>query len=163
MSEVANKWGNLVAERGFSQVPNYLLLLNQFIDPENRLSPLELLILIELSGSWWKKEEQPFPSMRTLSIRCGTSERQVLRAVSRLEELTLIKRVKRRSQGLIASNAYDLTPLVDMLTQVAKQYPNEFPRKTKAPDAKAPDAKAPDAKPRRRLPQHRKAKEVGGE
>jgi len=132
MSEVAKKWGDKVADRGFSQVPNYLLLLNQFIDPDNRLSPLELLILIELSGSWWKKGEQPFPSMRTLATRCGTSERQVLRAISRLEELSLIKRVKRRSKGLIASNAYDLTPLVDMLTEVAKQYPNEFPRKIKS-------------------------------
>lgn len=128
MSEVAKKWGAAVAERGFSQVPNYLLLLNQFIDKDNRLSPLELLILIELSGSWWKKEEQPFPSMRTLATRCGTSERQVLRAVTRLEELSLIKRVKRRSKGLIASNAYDLTPLVEMLTEVSKIYPNEFPR-----------------------------------
>jgi hypothetical protein len=66
--------------------------------------------------------------MRTLSIRCGTSERQVLRAISRLEELTLLKRVKRRSKGLIASNAYDLSPLVEMLQEVAKMYPNEFPR-----------------------------------
>ena len=131
MSEVAKKWGDKVADRGFSQVPNYLLLLNQFIDSDNRLSPLELLILIELSGSWWKKEEQPFPSMRTLATRCGTSERQVLRAISRLEELSLLKRVKRRAKGLIASNAYDLTPLVEMLNEVAKQYPNEFPRKGK--------------------------------
>lgn len=131
MSEVAAKWGDAVAGRGFSQVPNYLLLINQFIDEDNRLSPLELLILIELSGAWWKKEEQPFPSMRTLAIRCGTSERQVLRAISRLEELTLIKRVKRRSKGLIASNAYDLTPLVEMLAEIARQYPNDFPRKLK--------------------------------
>lgn len=131
MSEVAKKWGDKIAERGFSQVPNYLLLLNSFIEPSNRLSPLELLILIELSGSWWKKDEQPFPSMRTLAIRCGTSERQVLRAISRLEALSLIKRVKRRSEGLIASNAYDLGPLVEMLNEVAKQYPNEFPRQVK--------------------------------
>lgn len=128
MSEVAKKWGVAVADRGFAQVPNYLLLLNQFIEKDNRLSPLELLILIELAGSWWKKEEQPFPSMKTLATRCGTSERQVLRAVSRLEEIPLIKRVKRRSKGLIASNAYDLTPLVEMLTEVSKIYPNEFPR-----------------------------------
>ena len=132
MSEVAQKWGERVAARGFSQIPNYLLLLNQFVDPDNRLSPLELLILIELSGSWWKKDEQPFPSMRTLAIRCGTSERQVLRAISHLEELSLLKRIKRRTKGLIASNAYDLSPLVEMLDEVAKLYPNEFPRKARS-------------------------------
>lgn len=77
--------------------------------------------------------------MRTLAMRCGTSERQILRAVSHLEELTLIKRVKRRSRGLIASNSYDLTPLVEMLNEVAKRYPNEFPRKIKAGTKNAPD------------------------
>ncbi len=132
MSEIVSKWGEDVAARGFSQIPNYLLLINQFIDQEKRLSPLELLTLIELAGSWWKKGEQPFPSMRTLATRCGTSERQILRAVSHLEELNLVKRVKRRQQGLIASNSYDLTPLVELLAEIAKQYPNEFPRKIKA-------------------------------
>lgn len=128
MSEIIQKWGESVASRGFSQIPNYLLLLNQFLDEDGRLTPTELLVLIELVGAWWKKDDQPFPSMRTLSIRCGTSERQIMRAITRLEKLALIKRVKRRKKGLIASNAYDLTPLVTMLSEVAMQYPNEFPR-----------------------------------
>ena len=109
-------------------MPNYLLLLNTFIDPEDRLSPLELLILIELAGMWWKKDEMPFPSMKTLATRCGTSDRQVARAVKHLEELTLLRREKRRTKGLIASNSYSLEPLVEMLEEVARKYPNEFPR-----------------------------------
>lgn len=132
MSEVAQKWGDTVAQRGFSQVPNYLILLNQFIEADNRLSPLELLILIQLSGSWWRKDDMPFPSMRTLAQRCGTSERQVLRAITHLEQLGLLKRVKRRSKGLIASNSYDLSPLVAMLQEVARIYPNDFPRNVRS-------------------------------
>lgn len=128
MYSVAEKWGKAVAERGFAQTPNYLLLLNQFLDDDHRLSAAELLILIQLAGSWWKKDDLPFPSMRTLAIRCGVSERQVHRAVSHLEELGLIKKMKRRSKGIIASNAYDLEPLVKILNEVAKAFPNEFPR-----------------------------------
>lgn len=128
MSEIATKWGLPIAERGFSQLPNYLIQINQFIEPDKRLSSLELLLLIQLSGAWWKKSEMPFPAMRTLAIRCGTSERQVLRAISHLEELNLLKRVKRRTDGLIASNAYDLSPLITILEEIAKAYPNEFPR-----------------------------------
>lgn len=128
MSEIVDKWGLEVAQRGFSQIPNYLILLNQFIDKENRLSPLELLVLVQLAGAWWKKEELPFPSMRTLATRCGTSERQILRAISHLDELGLLKRVKRRSKGLISSNAYDLAPLTEVLKEIAHIYPNEFPR-----------------------------------
>lgn len=131
MSEVATKWGQEVAKRGFSQTPNYLLNINQFIDRDNHLSPLELLILVQLAASWWKKGELPFPSMRTLAIRCGTSERQVLRAVNRLEEVGMLSRVKRRSKGVIASNAYDLSPLVDVLNEVAKVFPNDAPRSLK--------------------------------
>lgn len=126
--DMVEKWGEEVAKRGFSQVPNYLIMLNQFIDEDKRLSPLELLILIELVGVWWKKDELPYPSMKTLAVRCGTSERQVVRAISRLEKDELLKREKRRSKGLISSNAYDLSPLVERLREVAKAFPNAFPR-----------------------------------
>ena len=121
---IKDKWGEKISGRGFAQVPNYLLFLNQFLDEDEELSPLELLLLIQLVGVWWEKDKLPFPSMRTLAGRCGTSERQVQRAVSRLEKLSLLKRTKRRERGLIASNAYDLSPLVEMLEVVSKAYPN---------------------------------------
>lgn len=128
MSDVADKWGKPVAERGFAQVPNYLLLLNQFLDKEHRLAPVELLVLLQLVGSWWRKDALPFPSMTTLATRCGVSSRQIQRAVNRLEKLGLLRRVNRRAGGLISSNAYDLTPLAGVLGEVAKAFPNEFPR-----------------------------------
>lgn len=129
-SDVAGKWGVLVAERGFAQLPNYLLFLNQFLDEEQRLSPIELLVLIELAATWWKKSELPFPSMATLAARVGVSERQIQRAVTKLEKGQFLNRVKRRSSGIIASNAYDLAPLASVLEDVAKAFPNAFPRKT---------------------------------
>jgi Helix-turn-helix domain len=128
MSDVAEKWGDAVASRGFAQIPNYLLLLNQFLDRELRLSPVELLVLLQLVGNWWRRGELPFPSMGTLAVRCGVSDRQIQRAINRLVELDLVKRVSRRTKGIIASNAYDLTPLVAFLGDVAKAFPNEFPR-----------------------------------
>lgn len=128
MSDVVDKWGRPVAERGFAQIPNYLLLLNQFLDREHRLSPVELLVLLQLVGSWWKKGDLPFPSMGTLATRCGVSDRQVQRSIGQLEQIGLLKRVNRRNKGIIASNAYDLTPLVEILEEVAKAFPNGFPR-----------------------------------
>lgn len=128
MSDVSDKWGEPVAQRGFAQVPNYLLLINQFLDEDHRVSPTELLVLIQLVGSWWKKDALPFPSMATLAKRCGVSTRQIQRAVNSLEAAGFIQRVKRRSSGIISSNAYDLAPLVAVLGEVAKAFPNEFPR-----------------------------------
>ena len=127
--DVVEKWGRDVAGAGFSQVPNYLLRFNQFTSDDDRLSPTELLLLIELAGTWWKKDDLPFPSMKTLAVRCGTSERQILRAVKRLESIGLLKRVNRKKKGIIASNAYDLSPLVEVLQVVAETYPPERRRK----------------------------------
>lgn len=128
VSDIAEKWGDKVAKRGFAQTPNYLLFINQFIDEDKKLSPLEVLLLVQISATWWQKSEKPFPSVKTLATRCGTSERQVLRALAKLEGLELVKRVKRRDKGLIASNAYDLSPLVAQLEVIADAFPNAFPR-----------------------------------
>jgi DNA-binding transcriptional regulator YhcF (GntR family) len=128
MSDVVEKWGQSVAERGFAQIPNYLLLVNQFLDP--RLSPIEVLVLLELAGGWWQKDSLPFPSVATLATRCGASGRQIQRAIANLEKREFLKRVTRRNRGIIASNAYDLAPLVSVLAEIAKRFPNEFPRKT---------------------------------
>lgn len=129
MSDIVEKWGRPVAERGFAQIPNYLLLLNLFLDEDRKLSPLELLILLQLVGTWWKKSDKPFPSMRTLATRCGVSERQIQRSINNLVKIGLIVREKRKSKGLISSNAYNLEPLVVVLEEVARSYPNEFPRR----------------------------------
>lgn len=130
MSMVA-KWGEAVANRGFAQIPNYLLQVNQFIDGEHRLSPVELLLLIQISAAWWHKDQLPYPSVDTLALRCGASGRQVQRAISHLEKLKLVERVKRRQGGIIASNAYDLNPLARFLSAVAEHFPNEHPRQIK--------------------------------
>jgi hypothetical protein len=147
MSDVASKWGEEVAGRGFAQVPNYLLLLNQFLSEEKRLSPTELLILLQLVGAWWKKDEMPFPALKTLGVRAGVSDRQAQRAVSRLEEEGYLRREKRKRGRLIASNAYNLEPLVEVLKDVAQAYPNEAPRRIR--EATTPIRRPPRPKTRR--------------
>ncbi len=96
---------------------------------EHRLSPVELLVLVQLVGTWWKKGDKPFPSISTLARRCGSSDRQIQRAVNHLVAVGLIAKEKRRAGRLISSNAYDLNPLVLILEEAAKAYPNDYPRK----------------------------------
>ena len=134
MSDVTDKWGSAVAERGFTQIPTYLLNLNRFLDKEHRLTPVELLVVFQLVSTWWKKDENPFPSMSTLSNRCGVSTRQVQRAINNLEKLNFIKRLKRGNRGIIASNSYNMEPLVDFLNEVAKAFPTEYPRRVTLED-----------------------------
>ena len=129
MSEMKEKWGSEVARRGFAQIPNYVLQLNQFLDPDKKLTPVELLVLLQIVGAWWKKDTMPFPSMVTIAARCGVSDRQVQRAINNLVKRELLVRVARQQEnGIRATNAYDLEPFVRFLAEVAKAFPNAFPR-----------------------------------
>lgn len=136
MSDVVEKWGKSVAERGFVQIPTYLLNINRFLGEEYRLTPVELLVVFQLVGNWWKKEEDPFPAIATLASRCGVSTRQVQRAINRLDEMNIIQRSKRRRGKLAVSNSYSLKPLVTLLEEVSKAFPNEYPRKVTKEDRK---------------------------
>lgn len=146
--DVTDKWGEAVAKRGFAQIPNYLLLLNTFLEEDKRLSPVEMLVVLQLVGAWWKKDHMPFPSMVTLAARCGVSDRQIQRAINELEKRKLIERVKRRSEtGIRSNNAYDLKPLIEMLNRVSKAFPNGYPRnltKGKAKELGAQIEPSPD-------------------
>lgn len=126
--DIIEKYGQEVAERGFAQIPNYLLLLNQFVSQEDRLPPIELLTLVQLVSMWWKKEEAPFPSLKTLAVRAGVSERQMQRAVNSLEDKGLVKRERKKTRGIITTNTYNLEPLVQILKDVAEVYETPFKR-----------------------------------
>jgi hypothetical protein len=120
-TDAMNRWGNQVADRGFVQVPNDLLLLNQLLQPDWRFSPIELLILIQLAGAWWEREGMPSPSLMTLAARCGVSDRQIQRSINRLVKVKLIGRTQRHTKtGLRDSNVYDLTPLIGLLNEVTQ-------------------------------------------
>lgn len=126
--DIEVKWGASVAKRGFAQVPNYLLLINQFLDEEHKLSPVESLVIIQLVASWWKKDENPFPSMGMLAKRAGVSERQVQRAIGKLEKSGFIKRSKRKTKGIIQANSYDMNGTVQILNEIAVKFPNLYER-----------------------------------
>lgn len=131
--DIVSKWGMEVAERGFSQIPNYLINLNLYVDEAHHLPPVEMVLLLHLVGSWWRKDEMPFPSMQTLAQRAGISERQVQRSIKSLEEKGYLKKVKKSLHGIVASNVYDLSPLVQILKLVAEHFVNQHPRNIRAP------------------------------
>lgn len=130
-SDIAEKWGMEVAENGFAQLPNYLILLNQFVDADSKLSPVELITLIQIASAWWEKDKLPFPSIRTLAIRSGVSERQMHRTIRTLEDKGLLKRVKKKENSIMSSNSYDLSPLVSVLSDAARIFESPYKRKIK--------------------------------
>jgi predicted transcriptional regulator len=104
-----------------------------FVHDDHKLSPTEMIVLFHLVGSWWKKDEMPFPSLNTLADQIGISQRQVQRSINTLEEKGYLKRIKKKIKGVIASNVYDLSPLVETLKIVADHFVNKHPRNIKSP------------------------------
>jgi predicted transcriptional regulator len=137
MENMVNKWGQAAAQRGFAQIPNDLLRLNNFLNKEHRLTPVELLVVLQLVGYWWQKEKMPFLGMAKLAEHLGVSERQVQRAIARLSKDGLIAKTNRRMQGVISSNTYDLAPLVELVDSIAKGHENARPGEIKRGGLKA--------------------------
>lgn len=131
MSDVLSKWGAEVAKRGFAQVPHYLIQINQFVHDDHQLSGAEMFVLLQLVASWWKRDQMPFPSIKTLAERTALSERQVQRTIRALEEKGYLKREKKKVDTVIASNVYNLEPTVQILQTVAKHFENKHPRNIK--------------------------------
>jgi DNA-binding transcriptional regulator YhcF (GntR family) len=134
MQDILSKWGKGVAERGFTQIPNYLLQINLFVIDEKKLSPVEMVVLLQLVASWWKKEDMPFLAMRTIADRTGVSERQVQRAIKSLEDKGYFEKKKKAIKGIISSNSYDLTPLINILQTIDEHFINKNPRKILNPN-----------------------------
>jgi predicted transcriptional regulator len=130
MSAIVEKWGKLVAERGFTNIPVYLLNLNLFLP--TRISPIGMLVLFQLVECWWDKDEMPRPSLAAIAGRCGVSSRQVSRTLNELEAVGLVKRNKRTHHHLIRANGYDLSPLVASLDTIAKVVPHPLKTITRA-------------------------------
>jgi hypothetical protein len=80
------------------------------------------------------------------------------KALTSIGVMLKLKRVKRRSGALIASNAYDLSPLVTFLEEIAQAYPNEFPRNVRS--AKLTDEAAGEEPIKRKLVRVKKKSEV---
>jgi len=131
---IVRKWGKSVSERGFTQIPIYLLNINRFLKSEYRLKPTEFMVILQLVSTWWKAEENPFPSISTLAARCGVSSRQVQRSINRLDEIGFISRKNRQEEKMILSNSYNLRPLVSILNAISSEYPTEYPRKVTKED-----------------------------
>lgn len=145
MQDMNSKWGSAVAQRGFAQIPNYLMHINLVVHDDVKVSPAEMIVLLQIVATWWKRDEMPFPSMSTLALRSGISERQVQRAINSLEAKGYLKRTKTKLKGIIASNTYDLAPLVSMLNIVAESFPSMHPRVIKAGKEKVVASKSAKA------------------
>lgn len=121
------KWGKEISDSGFTIIPNDLIAINKYTKEEERLSPTELLILIQILSFWWSPNKLPFPNKSTISDRSGVGTRQVQRCISALESKGFLKRYARYSEeNSRMSNVYDMNYLVEKLSNIQRNYKNKI-------------------------------------
>lgn len=111
-SNLASKWSEKILGHGFTAVPNLLLMYRT----QMYLTSTDILVLIAIDSFRWS-DDNPYPSLKALSKRCGYSTRTLSRTITGLEGIGAIRRIKRRG----TSNEYDLSSLVVWLEHFLDQ------------------------------------------
>lgn len=114
-SAVYAKYGE-ASIAGFQAVPDLLLKHQGAL----RLSPTDLVVLLNVLMHWWYPTKKPFPRSSTIAKRMGLTPRTVQRSLQQLEELGLLAREKDEAGRTIL----DPAPLVKKLSALAKTDPD---------------------------------------
>jgi len=113
------KWGRLTHERGWTYVPN-LLLVHQ---SDLGITPSELNVLLNIMKHWWSPKSLAWPSVTKVAKQMGRDRSTVQRHLRNLERRKLIKRIYRKDTRRVKANLtnrYDFSGLVNRLSRIAK-------------------------------------------
>lgn len=119
LKENEKKWTPELLEAGWTMIPNVLLERQRAL----RLTPLDLNILLQILRHWWKKDELPFPSKRTIAECIGVTPNAVQKHIREMEKDGLIERSERtdHKHGGRKSNEYCFDGLIKAALPFAKE------------------------------------------
>lgn len=110
---VKEKWQGAVTEgSGFVAVPMALLRLQTKL----RLTPTDLVVLINLLAHWWDPARAVFPRSTTIATRMGVAKRTVQRSTQKMIKAGLIQRGKATLKGR-EIRTFQFTPLAQRLAR----------------------------------------------
>lgn len=110
---VKDKWLGAVTEgSGFVAIPMALLRLQTKL----KLTPTDMVVLINLLAHWWDPERAVFPRSTTIAIRMGVAKRTVQRSTRKMVNAGLIKR-EFLERGGQSRRTFQFTPLAARLAK----------------------------------------------
>jgi DNA-binding transcriptional ArsR family regulator len=131
--ENERKWTRHLLSAGFMMLPTIILHRQRDLG----LNPVDVNILLQLISHWWRKDNLPHPSKRTIADRLGIDPSTVRRHIAAMEKRRLITRVERQNTDSgRQSNYYDLRGLV----RAARPYADEVLKARKAKGRKGSPA-----------------------
>jgi predicted transcriptional regulator len=111
-------WTKPLMDAGFLIFPSIILKKQHALG----LEPMDINIIVQLATYWWRHDNPPFPSKKTLAEAIGVDVSTIRRRISALEKAGFIKREKRITSGQgQKSNIYRLDGLIEHATKFAKE------------------------------------------
>jgi predicted transcriptional regulator len=112
------KWSKVLMDAGWTVVPNVLLVRQRALG----LDATDINILLHLMQHWWRKDDKPHPSKKTIATAMNIHPRTVQRRIARLEKAGLIARQVRRVDGRASlTNIYHLDGLITAVKPYAQE------------------------------------------
>lgn len=112
------KWSPLLIEYGWTTIPNIIIEKQAALG----LDALDMNLILHLAHYWWRAENLPHPSVKTIATALQVSSRTIQKRIARLENTGFIKRIPRRkSDKSNETNQYDFKGLITLATPYAKE------------------------------------------
>jgi DNA-binding Lrp family transcriptional regulator len=116
--ESRKKWGDELIDAGYTILPSTIVLRQKALG----LEPIHINILMILLAYWWKADNLPYPSKKTIAEAIGVDSSTVRRRIKEMEDAKFIKRIQRRvDNNRNQTNQYDFSGLIE----AAKPYAME--------------------------------------
>lgn len=112
--ELIRRWGSTVMADGFQAVPHRLLRHQA----ELKLTPSEMVVLLNVLDFWWTSQRRPFPSAASIARRTAASERTVRRHLSSLQKKGYLAK---SSSADGDKREFDPTGLIHRLTAIIQK------------------------------------------
>lgn len=107
--ESRKKWGDELIDAGYTILPSIIVRRQKALG----LEPIHINILMILLAYWWKADNLPYPSKKTIAESIGVDPSTVRRRIKEMENAKLIKRIERRvANNRSLSNQYDFSGLI---------------------------------------------------
>lgn len=116
---IEKKWGKPLTAAGWTAIPNVIFERAQAFP----LEPLDIVIILNLAGYWWKAGNDPYPSKASLAAAIGVTPRTIQRRIAALEKSGFIKRIERKTaRGGNLTNQYSLEGLIEAAKPFAEEH-----------------------------------------
>jgi DNA-binding transcriptional ArsR family regulator len=127
------KWTKPLWAAGWSGIPNIIIERQKALG----LDPIDMNIILHLTQYWWRADNPPSPSVKTIADALGLGVRTIQKRITALEAADLIERVERR-EGKFGSqtNQYKLDGLITAATPFAEEKLVEIDAKRKLREAR---------------------------